>query len=63
MNFIIVQVSPKRFVVAEGAREEYKICTKKMTHDEAIEAADELRRLDVSDYSDLTKRILLEEWT
>ena len=63
MKFIIVQLSPKRFVIAEGDRGEYKVCTKKLTRDEAHQAIKELRKLDTRNYSDMTKRILLEEWT
>ncbi len=61
MKYIIVQLSPKRFAVAEGSREEYKICTKKITRDEALKVADELRNLDPRDYSDLTKRVFDED--
>ncbi len=60
MNFIIVQLSPKRFAVAEGNRGEYTVCTKGITRDEAIQVERELLNREEREYSELTKQSLLE---
>ncbi len=64
MRFIIIQVSPRRWVVAErdGAASSrfYTICTTKIkTRQEASIVRTELLNLDTEDYSTITKDVLL----
>ena len=64
MSFVIVQVSPKRWVVAEQQGIDsvfYKIITKPIAfRDKVLVVWQEILDLDMKDYSALTKEALLD---
>lgn len=63
MKFIVVQISKKRFAIAEQTSDTtYKVITNKIsTRWEAEKVRNEIDELDYSDYSELTKRMLHAE--